>query len=61
MAKSKSSGTPSKPSLSGKQGKGTKVEEIELDPDAWPKFEKLIRSAAKMGPMPHSSAPKRAK
>jgi hypothetical protein len=29
------------------------AEGIELDADAWPKFEKLIRSAAKMGPKPH--------
>ena len=28
---------------------------LDLDPDAWPKFEKLIKSAAKMGPRPHSS------
>jgi hypothetical protein len=26
---------------------------LDLDPDAWPKFEKLIKSAAKMGPKPH--------
>ena len=26
--------------------------EIELDPDAWPKFEELVRSAAKMGHKP---------
>jgi len=26
----------------------------DLDPDAWPKFEKLIKSAAKMGPKPHA-------
>ena len=30
-----------------------KIEGVELDPDAWPKFEKLIKSAAKMGPKPH--------
>jgi hypothetical protein len=28
-------------------------ENLELDPDAWSKFEKLIKSAAKMGPKPH--------
>lgn len=27
---------------------------LDLDPDAWPKFEKLIKSAAKMGPKPHA-------
>lgn len=26
--------------------------DLDLDPDAWPKFEKLIKSAAKMGPNP---------
>jgi hypothetical protein len=25
----------------------------DLDENAWPKFEKLIKSAAKMGPRPH--------
>jgi len=25
------------------------VANLDLDPDAWPKFEKLINSAAKMG------------
>ena len=29
--------------------------DLDLDPDAWPKFEKLIKSAAKMGPKPHKS------
>jgi hypothetical protein len=24
-----------------------KIEELDLDPDAWPKFEKFLRSAAK--------------
>lgn len=28
---------------------------LDLDPDAWPKFEKLIKSAAKMGPKPQRS------
>jgi hypothetical protein len=27
--------------------------DADLEPDAWPKFEKLIKSAAKMGPKPH--------
>jgi hypothetical protein len=26
---------------------------LDLDPDAWPKFEALVKSAAKMGPKPH--------
>jgi hypothetical protein len=33
--------------------KAPKPEAIDLDPDAWPKFEKLIKSAAKLGPRPH--------
>jgi hypothetical protein len=32
-----------------------KAKEIELDPDAWPKFEALVKSAAKMGHKPHMS------
>ena len=35
--------------------------ELDLDPDAWPKFEAMIKSAAKMGHKPHvtKSAKKR--
>jgi len=33
--------------------KDTALESLELKPDAWPKFEKLIHSAAKMGHQPH--------
>jgi hypothetical protein len=32
-------------------------EKLGFDPDAWPKFEKLIKSAAKMGPKPHRPKP----
>ena len=43
---------PSKPS-SGKKSQpytASKIEaEVELEPDAWPKFEKLIRDASKTG------------
>lgn len=28
------------------------VANLDLDPSAWPKFEKLIKSAAGMGPKP---------
>ena len=35
-----------------------KPEEIELDPDAWPKFEQLIRDAAKLGPKRHEAKKK---
>jgi hypothetical protein len=28
---------------------------LDLDQDAWPKFEKLVKSAAKMGPKPHKA------
>jgi hypothetical protein len=29
------------------------IASLDLDENAWPKFEKLIKSAAKMGPKPH--------
>jgi hypothetical protein len=29
------------------------VANLDLDPNAWSKFEKLVKSAAKMGPKPH--------
>ena len=29
------------------------IEAVELVPDAWPKFEKLVKAAAKTGPQPH--------
>jgi hypothetical protein len=28
---------------------------LELDPDAWPKFEGLVKAAAKMGHKPHDT------
>lgn len=28
----------------------------DLDPDAWPKFEKLVKNASKMGHQPHVAA-----
>jgi hypothetical protein len=31
------------------------LEALELDPDAWPKFELLVKSAAKMGHKPHDA------
>jgi hypothetical protein len=34
------------------------IEAVELVPDAWPKFEKLVKSAAKMGPKPHDKQSK---
>lgn len=39
----------------GKKTKPTQTDSsnLDLDPDAWPKFEKLVKSAAKMGPKPH--------
>lgn len=46
---------PVKKSPKGKRPKPIRIESegLELDRDAWPKFEKLIKSAAKMGPKPH--------
>jgi hypothetical protein len=32
---------------------------LEIDPDGWPKFEKLVKSAAKMGPKPHDESKNR--
>jgi hypothetical protein len=31
------------------------LEAVELDPKAWPKFEALMKSAAKMGHKPHDA------
>jgi hypothetical protein len=42
--------------MAKKQPKPKIPEDIELVPDAWPKFEKLIKSAAKMGPKPHKAS-----
>jgi hypothetical protein len=36
-----------------------KADDLELDPDAWPKFEQLIRDAAKLGPKPRDKQSKR--
>jgi hypothetical protein len=36
------------------------LEAVELDSDAWPKFEALMKSAAKMGHKPHLE-PKKSK
>jgi hypothetical protein len=41
--------------------KPTDKASLELDPNAWPKFEKLIKSAAKMGHKPHTGTRKTAK
>jgi hypothetical protein len=32
------------------------IASLDLDPNAWGRFEKLIKSAAKMGPKPHKGA-----
>lgn len=47
-----------KPKKSKAKKVDTKIEDLDLDPDAWPKFEKLIKSAAKLGPKPHEKPPK---
>jgi hypothetical protein len=43
------------PNHKPKKAKAIKADtsNLDLDPDAWPKFETLIKSAAKMGPKPH--------
>jgi hypothetical protein len=44
--------TPAKKSAKAKPTQ-EEIANLELDPDAWPKFEKLVKSAARMGPKPH--------
>jgi hypothetical protein len=36
------------------KSKVAKVEDVELIPDAWPRFERLVKAAAKMGHRPHA-------
>jgi hypothetical protein len=31
------------------------LEGVEIDSAAWPRFEKLVKSAAKLGPKPHKA------
>lgn len=31
------------------------IASLDLAPDAWPKFEKLIKDSVKMGPKPHKA------
>jgi len=38
--------------------KPARVKEIELEPDAWPRFERFIRDIAKAGPQHRKSKPK---
>jgi hypothetical protein len=41
-------------SMAKPQKKTVKREpKLDLDPDAWPKFEALVKNAAKMGHKPH--------
>jgi hypothetical protein len=35
--------------------------DIEFAPDAWERFETLVKSAAKMGPKPHKGSPSQTK
>lgn len=48
MAKAKATPTPKAPKL-------------EFEPDAWERFESLVKSAAKMGPRPHAGAAHKSK
>lgn len=48
MAKAKPKTTPKAPKL-------------EFEPDAWERFESLVKSAAKMGPRPHDGSQPKAK
>lgn len=38
----------------GKPTKGAKAADIEIEPGAWERFEKLVKSAAKMGHQTHA-------
>ncbi len=49
----KKSAKKAKPAKIGKGIDQPAVDAVELVPDAWPKFEKLVKTAAKMGPKPH--------
>jgi hypothetical protein len=44
---------PRKPAARKPKPISPEIESLELDPDAWEKFEKLIKSASGMGPKPH--------
>lgn len=44
---------PSKKKQAPEKPKVGQFAKLDLDPDAWPKFEKLIKDAAKKGPKPH--------
>jgi hypothetical protein len=41
-----------------KPPKKTKSDELELEPDAWPRFEWFIKAAAKAGPQHREAKPK---
>jgi len=46
----------------GRSSKSAKaIADIELDPNAWPKFEALVKSAAKIGPKQNAAKSSRAK
>lgn len=45
---------PAKPKAAKRKAAKPTEPDLELDPDAWPKFEALVRSAAKMGHKPHA-------
>jgi hypothetical protein len=47
-----------KPPQAKRQNKPSR-DKPELDPDAWPRFEALVKNAAKMGHKPHSKAKKK--
>jgi hypothetical protein len=45
---------PQKPKkLGNPKSNGSPSANLDLDPEAWPKFEALVKSAAKMGHKPH--------
>ena len=46
---------PPKKTAIGAKDNAPDIQVVEIDPDAWPKFEALVKSAAKMGPKPHAT------
>jgi hypothetical protein len=59
LKSSASSGKKNESVSSNRSGIEQSRAALDLDPGAWPKFEKLIKSAAKMGHKPHQSPKKK--
>jgi hypothetical protein len=42
--------------MAGQKTKAVKPQDIELLPDAWPRFERFVKAAAKAGPQHREAA-----